>query len=41
MCSISVDPMPSMISHPERAVKRSPMSRGSGSPADDASRSAS
>ena len=40
MCSISVEPMPSMISQPKCAVKRSPSSRGSASPADEHSRSA-
>jgi hypothetical protein len=40
MCSISVEPMPSTISTPKCALKRSPMSAGSASPADDTRRSA-
>jgi hypothetical protein len=28
MCSISVEPMPSTMSQPKRALKRSPISRG-------------
>ena len=40
MCSISVEPMPSMISTPKWAVKRWPMSAGSASPADEHRRSA-
>ena len=34
MCSISVEPMPSSTSQPKRAAKRSPVSFGSGSPAE-------
>ncbi len=41
MCSISVEPIPSMISTPKRAVQFLPISSGSGSPADVHSRSAS
>ena len=37
MCSISVEPMPSITSMPIRALKRSPNSAGSASPADEAS----
>jgi hypothetical protein len=39
MCSISVEPMPSRISPPKWAVKRSPSSAGKASPADEHSRS--
>ena len=38
MCSISVEPMPSTMSTPYCALKRSPISAGSASPADDTSR---
>jgi hypothetical protein len=40
MCSISVEPMPSTMSTPKWRLKRSPISPGSASPADDASLSA-
>ena len=40
MCSISVEPMPSTMSTPKCALKRSPSSAGSASPADDTRRSA-
>jgi hypothetical protein len=40
MCSISVEPMPSMTSTPKWRVKRSPISAGRASPAEDASRNA-
>ena len=39
MCSISVEPMPSITSQPKCAWKRSPMSRGSASPAEEHRRS--
>ena len=35
MCSISVEPMPSTMSQPKCAAKRSPISPGSASPADE------
>ena len=35
MCSISVEPMPSMMSMPKCALNRSPSSAGSASPADE------
>jgi hypothetical protein len=41
MCSISVDPMPSITSTPVRAVQARATSSGSASPADVHSRSAS
>ncbi len=34
MCSISVEPMPSRISTPNRSVHRLPISSGSASPAE-------
>ena len=37
MCSISVEPMPSTMSTPKWRLKRSPISAGSASPADDTS----
>lgn len=38
MCNASVDPMPSRISRPKRARKRSNSDAGSGSPAETAYR---
>ena len=38
MCSVSVDPMPSRISTPKRALKRSKIAAGSASPAEIALR---
>jgi len=35
MCSISVEPIPSTMSTPKWRLKRSPISAGSASPADD------
>ena len=35
MCSISVEPMPSTMSTPKWRLKRSPISAGSASPADE------
>ena len=40
MCSISVEPMPSMIEQPKCSSKRRPISPGSASPADEHMRSA-
>ncbi|MDT4821359.1 hypothetical protein FQZ97_545340 [compost metagenome] len=40
MCSISVEPMPSMISQPKCALKRCAISPGNASPADEHMRSA-
>ena len=40
MCSISVEPMPSTMSTPKWRLKRSPISAGSASPADETSLSA-